>query len=62
MANYFFDLCMSGIHIRKLWNVQPPLSGENIHDNVARAIAIFLAVFGAKDEYREEAARLCQAG
>jgi len=59
MANYFFDLCMSGIHIRKLWNVQPPLSDENIHDNVARAIAIFLAVFGAKDDYREEAAQLC---
>jgi TetR/AcrR family transcriptional regulator, mexJK operon transcriptional repressor len=59
MANYFFDLCMSGIHIRKLWNVQPPLSGENIRDNVERAIAIFLAVFGTNDECREEAVRLC---
>ena len=61
MANYFFDLCMSGIHIRKLWNVQPPLSTGDIRDNVARAIAIFMAAFGTKDEYREEAVRLCSA-
>ena len=59
MANYFFDLCMSGIHIRKLWNVQPVLSSENIRDNVARAIAIFLAAFGTDAGYREEAVRLC---
>jgi AcrR family transcriptional regulator len=62
MANYFFDLCMSGIHTRKLWNVQPPLTPENIRDNVARAIAIFMAAFGTKDEYREDVMQLCRAG
>ena len=59
MANYFFDLCMSGIHTRKLWNILPALTTENIRDNVARAIAIFLAAFSATDDYREEAAKLC---
>lgn len=62
MANYFFDLCMSGIHLRKLWNVETNPTAEEIHDNVARAIAILLAAFGAKDEQRDDAARLCQPG
>jgi TetR/AcrR family transcriptional regulator, mexJK operon transcriptional repressor len=62
MANYFFDLCMSGIHTRKLWNVQPPLSPKGIHDNVARAIAVFMAAFGTKDDSRDEVVRLCQPG
>jgi TetR/AcrR family transcriptional repressor of mexJK operon len=61
MANYFFDLCMSGIHTRKLWNIQPPLSPEDIHNNVARAIAVFMAAFGTNDNSRDEVVRLCQA-
>jgi AcrR family transcriptional regulator len=59
MAYYFFDLCLSGVHMRKLWNVEPDPTHEDIHTNVARAIAIFLAAFGTKDTDRNEAAALC---
>ena len=58
MANYFFDLCLSGIHLRKLWNVETDPTRQDVHDNIARAIAIFLAAFGAN--VRDgEAASLC---
>jgi len=61
MANYFFDLCMSGIHHRRLWNVETNPTPEEIHDNVARAIAIFLAAFGAGIMQPGEAANLCSS-
>lgn len=59
MAHYFLDLCMSGIHLRKLWNVESDPPAEEIRTNVARAIAVFLAAFGSDAKAREEAARLC---
>jgi len=62
MAHYFFDLCMSGIHLRKLWNVETDPTPEEIHDHVARAIAIFLAAFGTSDKHAGEAAKLCSSG
>jgi TetR/AcrR family transcriptional regulator, mexJK operon transcriptional repressor len=62
MANYFFDLCMSGIHLRKLWNVESDPTPEEIHDNVARAIAIFLAAFGASHKHKGDVAKLCAIG
>lgn len=60
LAEYFFDLCISGVHHRKLWNVQTDPSAEQIRTNVRRAIAIFLAAFGTNPD-RDEAARLCAA-
>jgi AcrR family transcriptional regulator len=59
MAEYFFELCKAGTHMRKLWNVEPHPSAEQIRIRVARAIAIFLAAFGSADTDHDEAARLC---
>ena len=59
MANYFFELCMSGMHLRKLWRVEENPTREEIRDNIARAVAIFLAAFGAKGVHDGEAAELC---
>lgn len=59
MANYFFDLCISGIHLRKLWSVETNPTKEDIRENIARAIAIFLSAFGAKNVRDGEAATLC---
>jgi TetR/AcrR family transcriptional regulator, mexJK operon transcriptional repressor len=59
MANYFFDLCMSGIHHRRLWNVEGDPTPEEIHAQVARAIAIVLAAFGTGNQPAGEVARLC---
>ncbi len=47
MAQNFLDLCMSGLHFRRLWNVTPAPTDEDIRANVARAVSIFLAAFGA---------------
>lgn len=46
MAKYFLDLCLSHIHHRRLWNVKPDPTAEDIRANVARAVSIFLAAFG----------------
>jgi len=59
MAHYYFDLCMSRIHLRRIWNVETNPTVEEIRTNVARAVAIFLAAFGTGEGDREEAARLC---
>lgn len=47
MAKYFLDLCMSDLHQRRLWNVTPDPAPEEIAANVARAVSIFMAAFGA---------------
>jgi len=47
MAQYFLDLCLSGLQFRRLWNVTPAPTEEDIRANVARAVSIFLAAFGA---------------
>lgn len=46
-AEQFFDLCLSGIHRRRLWNVTPCPSKEEIRDNVARAVDTFMRAFAA---------------
>ncbi len=46
MAQYFLDLCLSGLHFRRLWNVTAMPAVADIRANVARAVSIFLAVFG----------------
>ena len=58
MAGYFFDLCMSGVHLRRLWNVEEP-TDEDVRANIARAVAIFFVAFGGERVERDAAARLC---
>ncbi len=47
MAQYFLDLCLSDLHHRRLWNAKPDPTPEEIDANVARAVMIFMAAFGA---------------
>ena len=47
MAQYFIDLCLSGIHTRRVWNVVPMPLPEEIEAHVARAVSVFMAAFGA---------------
>ncbi len=46
MAQNFLDLCLSRLHFRRLWNVTPAPTAEDVRANVARAVSIFLAAFG----------------
>ena len=47
-AEQFLDLCLSGIHRRRLWNVPPEPTPEEIRENVARAVSTFLRAFAAQ--------------
>jgi TetR/AcrR family transcriptional regulator, mexJK operon transcriptional repressor len=44
-AQQFIDFCGSGMHCRRLWNVDPTPSEETIRAHVDRAVATFLAVY-----------------
>lgn len=46
-AEQFFDLCLSGIHRRRLWNVTPCPSHEEIRENVARGVDTFMRAFAS---------------
>ena len=46
-AEQFHDLCLSGIHRRRLWNITPCPSREEIRANVARAVDTFMRAFAA---------------
>ncbi len=46
-AEQFLDLCLAGIHRRRLWNVSPVSTTEEIRTNVANAVATFMRAFGA---------------
>lgn len=43
----FLDLCLSGIHRRRLWNVTPSPAREEIRVNVERAVTTFMRAFAA---------------
>ncbi|HEY1637564.1 MAG TPA: TetR/AcrR family transcriptional regulator [Rhizomicrobium sp.] len=45
-AEQFMELCLAGIQRRKLWNVTPNPSAEEIHENVANAISVFMRAYG----------------
>ena len=45
-AEQFHELCTAGIHRRRLWNVTPTPSAEEIRDNVANAVSTFMRAFG----------------
>ncbi|HEX3653589.1 MAG TPA: TetR/AcrR family transcriptional regulator [Rhizomicrobium sp.] len=46
-AEQFGDLCLAGIHRRRLWNVISNPSREDIRANVANAVSTFMRAFGA---------------
>ncbi|HEX3431488.1 MAG TPA: TetR/AcrR family transcriptional regulator [Rhizomicrobium sp.] len=46
-AEQFLDLCLTGIHRRRLWNVMGPPTPEEIRTNVAHGVTTFMRAFGA---------------
>lgn len=46
-AEQFADLCLSGLHRQRLWNVTPCPSRDAIRANVARAVDTFMRAFAA---------------
>ncbi|MCC7274512.1 MAG: TetR/AcrR family transcriptional regulator [Alphaproteobacteria bacterium] len=48
-AEQFFDLCKSGLHHRRLWNVSPMAGEEEIAAHVGGAVETFLAAYAAAD-------------
>ena len=46
-AEQFLDLCLTGLHRRRLWNVTPCPSREEIRANVERAVTTFMRAFAA---------------
>jgi AcrR family transcriptional regulator len=46
MAQTFFDLCVSDLHKRRLCNVKPEPSKEEMRKTIERGVTIFLKIFG----------------
>ena len=46
-AEQFFDLCLAGIHRRRLWNITRHATESEIRANVANAVSTFMRAFGA---------------
>jgi len=46
-AEQFFDLCLAGIHRRRLWNITRQPTESEIRTNVANAVSTFMRAFGA---------------
>jgi TetR/AcrR family transcriptional regulator, mexJK operon transcriptional repressor len=46
MAQLFFDLCKGDLRDRKLWQVTPNPSDEEIAATVSRAVFVFLSAYG----------------
>lgn len=47
-AGHFFDLCLSGLYRRRLWNIAQPITETDMDDNVEAALRVFLAAYGAR--------------
>lgn len=47
-AEQFLDLCLAGIHRRRLWNIVGPPGAAEIRTNVANAVTTFMRAFGAR--------------
>lgn len=45
-AEQFLDMCLMGIHRRRLWNVKPAPTAAEIAKNVADAVTTFMRAFG----------------
>ncbi len=50
-AEQFFDLCLSGLHRRRLWNVTRHPTKSEIRTTIANAVSTFMRAFGAKQEH-----------
>jgi TetR/AcrR family transcriptional regulator, mexJK operon transcriptional repressor len=46
-ANQYLDLCLTGLHRKRLWNVIEKPTPEEIRANVDHAVTTFLRAFGA---------------
>ena len=46
-AGHFFDLCLSGLYRRRLWNIAEPITEADMDDNVEAALRVCLAAYGA---------------
>jgi len=46
MAMVFLELCKSGMHQRRLWNVPPEPTADDKARNVAEAVRVFMAAYG----------------
>lgn len=46
-AEQFFELCKSGIHHQRLWNVTPPPSPDEIAAHISRTLDVFLKAYAA---------------
>lgn len=47
-AGQFFDLCMSGLYRRRLWNIAQPITEADMDGNVQSAVQVFLAAYAAR--------------
>lgn len=47
-AGHFFDLCLSGIYRRRLWNLAEPITQADMDLNVETATDVFLRAYGAE--------------
>jgi TetR/AcrR family transcriptional repressor of mexJK operon len=55
MATLFMDMCKSGLHQKLLWNVDTPPARAKKAANVAAAVKVFMAAYGASGPRRGEA-------
>ncbi|MEA3003945.1 MAG: hypothetical protein QOH81_2733 [Sphingomonadales bacterium] len=46
-ADQFLALCQASVYKRRLFNVAPPPTAEEVKDDVEAAVATFMAAFGA---------------
>jgi AcrR family transcriptional regulator len=47
-AQHFLDLCMSGLHRHRLWNIGPPPTQADIDANIENAVKTFLDGYRVK--------------
>ena len=47
-AGHFFDLCLSGLYRRRLWNLAEPITQADMDLNVETAVDVFLRAYGAE--------------
>ena len=48
-AEQFLDLCLTGLHRKRLWNVIGKPAEQEIRTNVANAVTTFMRAFGARN-------------
>lgn len=45
MAGQFFDLCLSGLYRRRLWNISQPITEGDMSANVDSAVDVFMRAY-----------------